>query len=125
MTKPNTISHAAAILPVNDMQIMLHFYTTVVGCKIESSWESPPSYVVLSLGNNIQWHLSKSDNSEIREKRRPFAYVYVRDTDDMYNTLNNNGAKNITQPNNAEYNMRDFELIDPENNVIVFGKATD
>lgn len=107
------------------MPTILEFYEKVVGCNVEFTWESPPSYAVLTLGENIQWHLAQSDQAANGQKRNPFVYVYVHDTDAMYELLKGNGAKNITPPENASYGMRDFELIDPENNVIVFGKSID
>ncbi len=122
MEKIPSISHVASVLPVQNISEMTSFYSTKLGFKIEFTWEDPPSYVVLPR-DSFKIHLAQSDSSTKKGQRRPFAFVFVMDVDELYKELTGRGVTEISTPENADYGMRDFELTDPENNVIIFGKG--
>ncbi len=117
----NLVSHSASILPANDILSLRDFYVNTLGFTEEFSWEDPPSYIVLSLGS-FGLHLTKSDR--IQPRRSPFVYVFVHDPDQLHALWKKRGAVKITNPENTDYGMRDFEVEDPEGNVLIIGKGS-
>lgn len=47
--------------------------------------------------------------------------VFVRDVDRVYDELSERGAKVIKPPQNYDYGMRDFDVVDLDGNHLTFG----
>jgi uncharacterized glyoxalase superfamily protein PhnB len=50
--------------------------------------------------------------------------VFVRDVDRLYADLVAGGAKPINTPEDRDYGMRDFDVVDPDGNQLTFGKES-
>jgi uncharacterized glyoxalase superfamily protein PhnB len=50
--------------------------------------------------------------------------VFVRDVDAVYAELEARGAKLVSRPQNYDYGMRDFDLVDLDGNQLTFGTGT-
>lgn len=52
-------------------------------------------------------------------------YIFCHDVDAMYDELKKNGIEQLSEPEDQDYGMRDFEVVDPWGNRITFGKRID
>ena len=50
--------------------------------------------------------------------------VFVRDVDAVHAELTARGANIVKPPQNYDYGMRDFDVVDLDGNQLVFGKGT-
>ena len=114
------ISHLAPIFPVSNIKESLLFYQAM-GFKTEFLWEDPPSYAVLSAGENASLHLSLL-NPEHRDRQvESLIYIFVHDVDAQYAICQKNGLTFHVDIGDRDYGMRDFELLDPDGHKITFG----
>ena len=115
-------SHSATIIPVKDMATMSKFYTLKLGFKITFEWEDPPSYVVLKRGN-VSIHLShRRDDLIISGDHCPI-YIFVHDIHQMVQECKDQGIQVISELEDRDYHMKDFDIRDPEGFRITFGKG--
>ncbi|MEL7123712.1 MAG: VOC family protein [Bacteroidota bacterium] len=115
------ISHLSPILPVRDMALSLAFYNKL-GFKNEFLWEEPVSYAVLSAGENAAIHLSLLAPEHKDNNKVSILYIFVHDVDKMYESCKANGIDIHIDIDDRAYRMRDFEIKDPDGNLITFGK---
>jgi uncharacterized glyoxalase superfamily protein PhnB len=47
--------------------------------------------------------------------------IFVRDVDLLYAELSGRGARLINQPEDRDYGMRDFDVVDADGNQVTFG----
>ena len=114
-------SHSATILPVTDVKQTAEYYEQVLGFTIEFLWEDPPSYAVLKANENISIHLSRHDT--IAPGRKAALYIFVSEIDEFYETLKRRGARITAEIGDRDYQMRDFDIEDPNGYQITFGCA--
>ena len=50
------------------------------------------------------------------------AYVYVRDADGLHAELSAKGARVLGEPESHPWGLRDFRVLDPDDNQITFGQ---
>ena len=115
------ISHLSPILPVRDMDKSLAFYNKL-GFKNEFLWEDPVSYAVLSARENASIHLSLLSPEQKEDNRVSILYIFVHDVDQMYENCKANDIAIHVEIGDRDYMMRDFEIQDPDGNLITFGK---
>jgi uncharacterized glyoxalase superfamily protein PhnB len=51
--------------------------------------------------------------------------AFVRDVDAVHAELAARGANIVKPPQNYDYGMRDFDVLDPDGNQLVFGTGAD
>ncbi|MFY0689977.1 MAG: VOC family protein [Cyclobacteriaceae bacterium] len=112
------VSHAATVLHVQDISRSLKFYTQM-GFEIIFGWEEPITYAVLKLGD-VQVHLSQSSGTR---KPSTSLYIFVHQVDEIYDRLVANGVTTHNQPSTTDYGMREFDVLDPDQHMITFGKG--
>lgn len=116
------ISHFAAIFPCYDPDEIAKWYRDKLGFTISFRWEEPASYVVTHKEEVVSVHFSKTD----KENLQPcLLYIFCHDVDAMYGELKDNGVEQLSEPEDQDYGMRDFEVVDPWGNRITFGKRID
>ncbi len=118
-------SHAATIVPVADVAQSAAFYRDKLGFSIEFTWQQPPTYAVLRGGEQVSLHLSQSDQNQQGPGKGVAVYVFVHDPDQLYAQYKLAGAPITTPIGNRDYHMRDFDVTDPDGNVLCFGCGTD
>ena len=117
----NYLDHAATILMVKDLQKSIHFYHELLDFSIEFLWEAPPSYAVLKANEKIHIHLSKLDKA-LTLPIRPVLYIFSNEIDKLYSSFLDRGV-NIHQPiGDRDYQMRDFDIVDPDGHLLTFGQ---
>jgi len=113
---------AATVFVVTDMTKSVGYYRDVLGFRVTFEYGQPTFYACLCR-DEVALHLIASAQS----KRLPGnggISVFVRDVDTVYAELLARGAKLLGQPQNYDYGMRDFDVVDLDGNQLTFGTGT-
>jgi len=113
---------AATVFVVGDMAKSVEHYRDVLGFTVTFQYGKPTFYACLCR-DEVALHLVASH----RTKRLPGnggICVFVRDVDGVYAELAARGANVIKPPQNYDYGMRDFDVVDLDGNQLTFGMGT-
>ncbi|MBO6794572.1 MAG: VOC family protein [Balneolaceae bacterium] len=115
--KPN-ISHFAAIFPAKDPESLANWYAEKLGFEITFKWGEPVDYIVTNREHKVSIHFSKSDNENLQPS---MLYVFCEDVDAIHAEFVKNGVDKLSALEDQEYQMRDFDVVDPVGNRLTFG----
>ena len=107
------------ILQVADLKQSLSFYCDVLGFTKEFAYGEPPFYGGVKLGEVIL-HLCTSAENDGR-RGRGSAYVFCDEVDAYYGEVTGRGVEVTSRLETYPYGMRDFQVKDPDGNLICFG----
>ena len=110
---------AATVFVVSDITASIGYYRDTLGFAVTFQYGNPASYACLCR-DEVALHLLAA----YRTKRLPGnggLCVFVSDVDAVYAELAARGAKALNPPQNYDYGMRDFDVIDPDGNQLTFG----
>lgn len=113
------LSHHATILPVSQMERSLGYYVQQLGFECTFQWEEPPTYAVLKQ-DGVSIHLALSDDP-IPLNSHARIYIFCSDVDKLYQLLQKRSIEFIQELNTADYHMKEFQVIDPDGHILVFG----
>jgi uncharacterized glyoxalase superfamily protein PhnB len=123
MDQEQLISHGAPTLPVNDLQQSLVFYTEDLGFEVSFLWQDPPTYAIVRAGE-FTLHLSQRDVPVAAPSSGgSMLYLFAQDVEAMYQRLEARGASLSGPPKDQAYEMRDFEVWDPDGHSITIGQG--
>jgi catechol 2,3-dioxygenase-like lactoylglutathione lyase family enzyme len=114
---------SATVFVVSDIATSLAYYRDVLGFQVTFEYGEPLSYACLCR-DEVALHLLASS----RTKRLPghgAICVFVRDVDQIYAEVSGRGARMLNQPEDRDYGMRDFDVVDADGNQLTFGTGTD
>ena len=114
---------SATVFVVSDIATSLAYYRDVLGFQVTFEYGQPLSYACLCR-DEVALHLLASS----RTKRLPghgAICVFVRDVDQIYAEVSGRGARLLNQPEDRDYGMRDFDVVDADGNQLTFGMGTD
>ncbi|OEK05716.1 glyoxalase superfamily protein [Roseivirga misakiensis] len=120
--KPPLLSHFAAVFPVENVTDTLAWYEEKLGFTIDFKWQNPPTYAVISR-EEIKIHITEKDDDYKPSKEHTAIYIFVHDVDALFAEFKAEGLVN-GELQNAEYGMRDFDLIDLNGFKLSFGQST-
>ena len=111
---------AAPVFPVTDVKRALRYYTGALAFDVGFEWADAPdeavNYVILHNGN-CELHVSHSGTA-----RPTVAYFFVDGVAAYHAAVAARGA-NITCPiEDHPWDMREFEVTDPDGNRLIFGE---
>jgi catechol 2,3-dioxygenase-like lactoylglutathione lyase family enzyme len=113
---------AATVFVVTDMAKSVGYYRDMLGFQVTFEYGQPTFYACLCR-DEVALHLIASAQT----KRLPGnggISVFVRDVDAVYAELEARGAKLVSRPQNYDYGMRDFDIVDLDGNQLTFGTGT-
>ncbi len=110
---------AAAVFQVSDLERSLVFYTEMLGFEKDFVVGSPPFYAGLKRGA-VELHLSSSSQSAVRLGQGS-VYLFCDVVDSFYRDVTQRGATVTSPLDSHDYGMRDFQIKDPDGNLIGFG----
>ncbi|MCS3932343.1 catechol 2,3-dioxygenase-like lactoylglutathione lyase family enzyme [Bradyrhizobium elkanii] len=93
------------------------------GFEVTFEYGQPPSYACLCR-DEVGLHLLAAAVT----KRLPGhggICIFVRDVDQVYAELSGRGARLLNRPEDRDYRMRDFDVVDADGNQLTFGMGTD
>ncbi len=112
------VTGLAPVLHVKDMQAALAYYCDRLGFTVSFTWEDPPRYACLCLGD-ADLHL----NSYQPPAASSIICIFCKGVDALHDDLATRGA-NITRPvADQPYGMREFVVTDPDGHSLVFGQG--
>jgi catechol 2,3-dioxygenase-like lactoylglutathione lyase family enzyme len=113
---------AATVFVVSDLAKSLEHYRDVLGFTVSFQYGNPTFYACLCR-DEVQLHLIAAQQT----KRLPgngAICIFVRDVDAVHADLVKRAANIVKPPQNYDYGMRDFDVLDPDGNQLVFGMGT-
>jgi catechol 2,3-dioxygenase-like lactoylglutathione lyase family enzyme len=114
---------SATVFVVSDITASLAYYRDVLGFEVTFEYGQPPSYACLCR-DEVGLHLLAAGVT----KRLPGhggICIFVRDVDQIYAELSGRGARLLNRPEDRDYRMRDFDVVDADGNQLTFGMGTD
>lgn len=114
---------AVPVLQVSDLDKSIAFYRDVLGFTQQFIFGEPPFYAGLELGK-ISLHLSAGKGNPSR-RGMGSVYVFCDEVEAYYAEIRTKGAE-ITSPLDTHpYGMQDFQIKDPDGNLIGFGRPVE
>ena len=115
------VQRATPVLKVADYPAARAFYVEVLGYRVREEGGDPPRFGIVARGGSVlfldAWHGGARPVPGAWD-----AYVHVSGLDSLVEELRSTGAP-ITRPIEATvYGMREFEVTDPDGNVLCFGE---
>ena len=110
---------AATVFIVRDIVKSIEHYCDALGFSVTFQYENPTFYACLCR-DEVGLHLLAAHET----KRLPGnggICVFVTDVDAVHAELAGRGAKVIKPPQDYDYGMRDFDVIDLDGNHLTFG----
>jgi uncharacterized glyoxalase superfamily protein PhnB len=110
---------AATVFVVNDVPESIKHYSEALGFKVTFEYGNPTFYACMCR-DEVALHLLAARET----KRLPGnggICVFVNDVDKVHAELNTRGANVIKPPQNYDYGMRDFDVVDLDGNHLTFG----
>ena len=119
MTDPvfKVVGHAT-VLYVKDMPPALAYYRDKLGFAVTFTWEEPPVYVCLCLGE-ASIHL----NSNRPPAAGSVVCIFCDGVDALHDDLVKRGADITREMTTHSYGMRDFIVSDPDGHQLIFGQG--
>jgi uncharacterized glyoxalase superfamily protein PhnB len=113
------ITGHATVLHVKDMATALPYYRDTLGFAVQYTWEEPPRYVCLYLGD-AAIHL----NSYMPPAAPVLVCIFCKGVDALHDDLHARGANITREMTTHPYGMRDFVVTDPDGHQLIFGQGT-
>jgi uncharacterized glyoxalase superfamily protein PhnB len=116
------LTGAATVFVVSDMPNSIAHYRDALGFDVTFQYGQPTSYACLCR-DEVALHLLAAQ----RTKRLPGnggICVFVTDVDKVHAELVARGAKVIKPPQDYDYGMRDFNVVDLDGNQLTFGMTS-
>lgn len=113
------IESATPVFRVSDYQRAKAFWTGILGFQCVQEAGDPVVGFGIFTRDKARIFLIAWDGPEA-EYSRWRAYFHVTDFDDLHEEVSAK-AQITKDPNVTEYNMREFEIADPDGNVVCFG----
>ena len=119
---PSTLTGAATVFTVRDIEASLAHYRDALGFEVTFRYGDPLSYVCLCR-DEVSLHLLSAHATK-RQPGQGGICVFVTDVDATHAELAARGANVVKPPKDYAYGMRDFNVVDPDGNQIIFGMAS-
>jgi uncharacterized glyoxalase superfamily protein PhnB len=113
---------AATVFIVRDIRKSIEHYRDALGFGVNFQYGQPTFYACLRR-DEVALHLLASGKT----KQLPGnggVCVFVRDVDGVFAELTERGAKVVKPPQDYDYGMRDFDVVDLDGNHLTFGMGS-
>ncbi|MBT3266129.1 hypothetical protein HN371_03195 [Candidatus Poribacteria bacterium] len=125
------LSHVAPVLLVSDVQASAAYYRDKLGFTYEKFWGEPPSFVMMNrdgLTIMLAQHSHDDGPGDTNPNARVTghddqwdAYIWVDDVNALFAEVKAAGAEIAKEPYETFYDMREFQVADPDGYQIGFG----
>jgi catechol 2,3-dioxygenase-like lactoylglutathione lyase family enzyme len=110
---------AATVFVVSDIAKSIAYYRDALGFKVTFEYGQPPFYACLCR-DEVALHLLAANETKQLPGNGGLC-VFVKDVDAIHAELVERGARVIKPPQNYDYGMRDFDLVDLDGNHLTYG----
>ncbi|HEY2889282.1 MAG TPA: VOC family protein [Dongiaceae bacterium] len=119
-SEPNKmLTGAATVFTVRDIAASIAHYRDVLGFDVTFEYGKPTFYACLCR-EDVALHLIDANKTE-RLPGNGAICIFVGDVDKLYGELRDRKARVVKEPQTYPYGMRDFDVLDPDGNQLVFG----
>ena len=112
------------VLAAADYERARDFYCDVLGCTIVEEGGDPPLFGIFERDNCTffvnAWHGARAPKPEVWS-----AYVHLAGVEQFAAELRGKGVPLTREVSDTPYGMREFEVTDPDGNVLCFGQDID
>jgi uncharacterized glyoxalase superfamily protein PhnB len=119
---PPRLTEAAAVLTVSDVVASAKHYRDVLGFSVAFEYGDPLSYVGVCR-DDVAIHLASANLTEHAAGNGDLT-IFCDGVDAIHAELAARGANVLGPPEDRDYGMRDFSVVDPDGNRLTFGQAT-
>lgn len=117
-------TRATPVLKVSDYPRARTFYTDVLGFAVHEEGGDPPRFGILDRGRAVLfldgWH-----DGAVEIRGGWDAYIHVDGLDRLADEIASRGGALVRGIETTIYGMREFEVMDPDGNLICFGEDAD
>lgn len=121
---PSIIESATPVLRSGDYPRSRHFYADVLGFTVMEEGGNPPRFGIFKQGGAVIF-VNAWDTPPPADKTGWDAYLHVRDIDVLHQKLIDLPETSPGPVRDTVYGMREFDLTDPDGNVLCFGQDPD
>ena len=114
---------AATVFVVSDIARSIAHYRDVLGFAVTFEYGTPTFYACLCR-DEVALHLLAAPQTR-RLPGNGGICVFVNDVDGIHAELAARGANVLKPPQDYDYGMRDFDVLDPDGNHLTFGTGTE
>ena len=118
----SVLTGSATVFTVSDVAASMAHYRDVFGFAVTFEYGTPLTYACLCR-DEVNLHL-RSVASGKRTPGNGCVAIFVRDVDAVHAELAARAANIVKPPQDYDYGMRDFDVLDPDGNQLVFGTAS-
>jgi catechol 2,3-dioxygenase-like lactoylglutathione lyase family enzyme len=111
--------NSVTVFTVKDVMASASYYSDKLGFAKAFEYGKPTYYVGLCSGA-VQLHLIAADRTP-RQPGHGAVSIFVDDVDGLHAELQKRGARILKAPANYDYGLRDFDVADPDGNMLFFG----
>jgi catechol 2,3-dioxygenase-like lactoylglutathione lyase family enzyme len=113
------ITGTATVLAVNDIAASVAYYRDALGFAVTFEYGQPTFYACLCR-DEAAMHLIAASETK-RQPGEGALCIFLDDVDALHAELVARKAKVVKPPENYDYGMREFEVVDLDGNQIFFG----
>ena len=117
------ITGTATVLTVRDIAASLAYYRDALGFTITFEWGEPTYYVCLCR-DEAAVHLRAANKFELLPGNGALC-IFVEDVDAIHAELVARKAKVVKPPQDYDYGMREFNVVDLDGNELFVGMGID
>jgi uncharacterized glyoxalase superfamily protein PhnB len=116
------ITGAATVLTVRDIAASIGYFRDALGFAVAFEYGEPTFYAGLCR-DEVELHLIAANQTK-RQPGHGAITIFVEDVDALHAELVARNAKVVKPPQDYDYGMRDFDVVDLDGNQIFFGMAS-
>ena len=124
MTTVARMRRSTPVLAAADYERARDFYCEKLGCTVVEEGGDPPRFGIFERDKCTifvnAWHGPRAPKPEVWS-----AYIHVSDVDGIAAELRGKGVQLSRDITNTLYGMREFDVTDPDGNVLCFGQDSD
>lgn len=124
MTTEPRLESATPVLKSGDYARSRAFYEGTLGFRVVEEGGDPPRFGIFKRGTSVlfvnSWKEPPNPVPGVWE-----AYIHVTGMDALFAELQAAGAPIVRPVEDTVYGMREFEVADPDGNVVCFGQDSD
>ncbi|UYN93112.1 MAG: VOC family protein [Enhydrobacter sp.] len=115
---------STTVLTVENVGDSLAYYRDKLGFAVAFEYGTPTFYVGLCSGGVSLHLIATSHTQPPRQPGQGGVVIFVDDVDSVHADLVRRGATIVVAPGDRDYGLRDFNVADPDGNMLVFGCET-
>jgi len=125
---PATAMTLSPELAVRDPEATLAFFRDALGFPEGRTWGEPPRYAIVGR-DDVRLHLRRAASGEVRSNSASAdiwdVYIKCTGVDDLAGEFQRRGVPLERGPMTTVYEMREFEVLDPDGHVLCFGEPAE